>query len=150
MRGIHQWPVNSPHKGPVTRKMFLFDDVIMLIFKTDSDAHRAGSCRKSASTTHSMHSSLTHWPQGDVDVIWKMWFSSTFPVQWRHNERDGVSNHRRHDCLLKRLLVCRSKKTSKLCGTALCEWNPLMTSGSLYRGPVTRKMFPFDDFIMHF
>ena len=22
-------PVNSPHKGPVARKMFLFDDVIM-------------------------------------------------------------------------------------------------------------------------
>ena len=27
--GVHQWPVNSPHKGPVTRKMFPFDDVIM-------------------------------------------------------------------------------------------------------------------------
>ena len=30
VRGIHRrWPVNSPHKGPVTRKMFPFDDVIM-------------------------------------------------------------------------------------------------------------------------
>ena len=29
VRGIHRWPVNSPHKGPVTRKMFQFDDVIM-------------------------------------------------------------------------------------------------------------------------
>ena len=28
LRGIHRWPVNSPHKGPVTRKMFPFDDVI--------------------------------------------------------------------------------------------------------------------------
>ena len=28
--GIHRGPVNSPHKGPVTRKMFPFDDVIML------------------------------------------------------------------------------------------------------------------------
>ena len=27
--GIHRSPVNSPHKGPVTRKMFPFDDVIM-------------------------------------------------------------------------------------------------------------------------
>ena len=27
--GIHRWPVNSPHKGPVTRKMFPFGDVIM-------------------------------------------------------------------------------------------------------------------------
>ena len=29
VRGIHRWPVNSPHKGPVTRKMFPFDDAIM-------------------------------------------------------------------------------------------------------------------------
>ena len=29
MRGIHRWPVNSPHKWPVMRKMFPFDDVIM-------------------------------------------------------------------------------------------------------------------------
>ena len=27
--GIHRGPVNSPHKWPVTRKMFPFDDVIM-------------------------------------------------------------------------------------------------------------------------
>ena len=27
--GIHREPVNSPHKWPVTRKMFPFDDVIM-------------------------------------------------------------------------------------------------------------------------
>ena len=31
VRGIHRWPVNSQHKGPVTRKMFPFDDVIMYI-----------------------------------------------------------------------------------------------------------------------
>ena len=29
VRGIHWWPVNSPHKRPVTRKRFPFDDVIM-------------------------------------------------------------------------------------------------------------------------
>ena len=29
--GIHRGPVNSPHKWPVTRKMFPFDDVIMAI-----------------------------------------------------------------------------------------------------------------------
>ena len=29
VRGIHRRPVNSPHKGPVTRKMVPFDDVIM-------------------------------------------------------------------------------------------------------------------------
>ena len=29
VRGIHRWPVEAPHKWPVTRKMFPFDDVIM-------------------------------------------------------------------------------------------------------------------------
>ena len=29
VRGFHQWPVNSPHKGPVTQKMFPFDDIII-------------------------------------------------------------------------------------------------------------------------
>ena len=29
VRRIHRWPVISPHKGPVTRKMFPFDDVII-------------------------------------------------------------------------------------------------------------------------
>ena len=29
VKGIHRGPVNSPHKWPVTRKMFPFDDVIM-------------------------------------------------------------------------------------------------------------------------
>ena len=30
VRGIHRRPVNSPHKWPVMRKMFPFDDVIMM------------------------------------------------------------------------------------------------------------------------
>ena len=29
VRGIHQWLMNSPHKGPVTWNMFPFDDIIM-------------------------------------------------------------------------------------------------------------------------
>ena len=31
VRGVHRWPVNSPHKGPVTRKIFQFDDVIVVV-----------------------------------------------------------------------------------------------------------------------
>ena len=27
---IYRWPVDSPHKGPVTWKMFPFDDVIVI------------------------------------------------------------------------------------------------------------------------
>ena len=32
VRGIHRWPVNSPYKWPESRKMFPFDDVIMIIW----------------------------------------------------------------------------------------------------------------------
>ena len=32
VQGIHRWPVNSPHKWPVTRRMLPFDDTIMDFF----------------------------------------------------------------------------------------------------------------------
>ena len=44
-------------------------------------------------------------------------------LQWRHNGRDGVSNHQPHDCFLNRLFRHRSKKTSKLRVTGLCAGN---------------------------
>ena len=44
-------------------------------------------------------------------------------LQWRNNERDGVSNHQRLDCLLNRLFRCKSKKTSKIRVTGLCVGN---------------------------
>ena len=40
VRGIQRWPVNSPHKRPVTRKMFPFDDVIMLWFFNVKNVNR--------------------------------------------------------------------------------------------------------------
>ena len=50
-----------------------------------------------------------------------------FSLQWRHNGPDGVSNHWLLDCLLSRLFRRRSKKTSKLCVTGLCEGNSPVT-----------------------
>ena len=41
------------------------------------------------------------------------------PLQWRHNEHDGVTNHQPHECLLNRLFRRRSKERSKLCVTGL-------------------------------
>ena len=48
-------------------------------------------------------------------------------LQWRHDERYGVSNHQPHDCLLSSLFSRRSKKTSKLRVTGLCEGNSPVT-----------------------
>ena len=71
-------------------------------------------------------------------------------LHWRHNDQDGVSNHQPHGCLLKRLFGRRSKKTPKLRVTGLCAWNSPGPVNSPHKGPVTRKMFPFDDVIMFF
>ena len=50
-------------------------------------------------------------------------------LQWRHNEHDGVWNHRRLGCLHNCLFRRRSKKISKFCVTDLCEGNPPVTGG---------------------
>ena len=39
---IHRSPVNSPHKGPVTRKMFRFDDVIKWYDAKEAECHCDG------------------------------------------------------------------------------------------------------------
>ena len=70
------------------------------------------------------------------------------PLQWRHNYHDGVSNHQPDDCLLKRLFRRRAKKTSMLHVTGLCGEKHRWPVNPPHRGPVTRKMFPFDGVIM--
>ena len=69
-------------------------------------------------------------------------------LQWRHNEGDGVSNHRRLDCLLNRLFRRRSKKTSKLRVTGLCEGNSPETGEIPAQRASNAEMFPFDDVSM--
>ena len=69
-------------------------------------------------------------------------------LHWRHNDHDGVSNHQPHGCLLNCLFRRRSKKTSKRRITGLCVGNSQGPVNSPHKGPVTRKMFPFDDVIM--
>ena len=54
-------------------------------------------------------------------------------LQWRHKERDGVSNHQLYDCLLNRLLRRKSKKTPKIRVTGLSEGNSPVTKGQ-WRG----------------
>ena len=73
----------------------------------------------------------------------------SFTSQWCHNDHDGVSNHQPHGCLLNRLFRCRSKKTSKLRVTGLCAGNSPGPVNSPQKVPIMRKMFPFDDVIMH-
>ena len=53
--------------------------------------------------------------------------SETKSLQWCHNQCNGISYHQPHVCLLNHLFKRRSKKTSKLRITGLCEGNSLVT-----------------------
>ena len=79
-------------------------------------------------------------------TVWSCWHAQS--QQWRRNEPDGVSNHQPHDCLLNRLFRRRSKKTSSSASLAFVRRIHRWPVNSLHKGPVTRKMFPFDDVIM--
>ena len=75
---------------------------------------------------------------------WFRWYGSVmtkfdnFPLQWRHNWSDGVSNHQPHHFLLSRLFGGRSKKTSKLRVTGLCAGN---SPGTGTNGQLRGKCF---------
>ena len=70
-------------------------------------------------------------------------------LQWRHNERDGVSNHWRLDRLLNCLFRRRSKKTPKFRVTGLCKGNLLNRLIPLTKASNAENV-PFDDVIMKF
>ena len=119
VRGIHRWPVNSPHKWPVMRKMSPFDDVIIICYICRCELNLGvDPADITLGLRLRLHQALCSKP-------FKLWVG--WPVlpslQWRHNEHDGVSNHQPHECLLNRLFRRRSKKTSKLCVTGLCAGN---------------------------
>ena len=81
-------------------------------------------------------------------ILQNTWFARYFlstcilmnsTLQWRHSDRNGVSNHQPHDCLLNRLFRHRWKETSKLRVTGLCAGIHRWPVNSPHKGPVTRK-----------
>ena len=78
---------------------------------------------------------MWHHPLSAVSVCDSFPSSSTHPIHLsmtsfltsHYNERNGVSNHRRIDCLFNRLF--RSNKTPKFRVNGLCEGNPPVTDG---------------------
>ena len=91
-------------------------------------------------------------PPGNWPIVLKQFHHTRiFPLQWRHNEHEGVLRHQHHDCLLNRLFRRRStwsKKLSKLRVTGFVRGIHRWPVNSPHKGPVIRKMFPFDDVIM--
>ena len=92
---------------------------------------------------------LTHWSYCSLALDHR-YEVTVMVLQRRHNERDGISNHRRLYCLFNCWFRRRSTKTLKLRVTShwpLC--GEVAGIGKFpYKRPITRKMFPFDDVIM--
>ena len=110
-----------------------------------------GKFRRNCSTyvclTSVISYGTTDLDQHSFDIIASCWQAPS-PSQWRHNGRNGVSNHQPPDCLLNHLFRRRSNKISKLRVTALCAGIHRWPVNSPHKGPVTRKIVPFDDVIM--
>ena len=70
-------------------------------------------------------------------------------LQWRHNERNGVSNHQFHDCLLNRYSGINERKHQSSASPAFLRGIHRWPVNSSHKGSVTRRMFPFDDVIMN-
>ena len=65
-----------------------------------------------------------------IALGWLLWIQhliDILPQFITMNEHDCISKHQPHDCLLNRLFMRRSKKTSKLSATGLCAGNSPLT-----------------------
>ena len=92
----------------------------------------------------------TSYHQINPDIIFQ---AGQWSLQWHHYERNGVSNHQPHNSqLFTEAFIQEQMKTSKLRVAGLCAWNSPVTGDSPHKGPVTRKVFAFDDImiISHF
>ena len=79
VREIHRGPVNFPHKWPVTRKMFPFDDVIMNVIVLDIMATMLNYRDESMKTN-------TNAPPLE-SMLSKLWFQIAVPYDMSLNSR---------------------------------------------------------------
>ena len=79
VRGINRWLVNSPYKGPVTRKMFPFDDVIMKM-PCITSTMISQSCVYSDSTPQ-LTETLARWSIFAL-MNWVIRSNDLAPVRW--------------------------------------------------------------------
>ena len=116
VRGIHRGQVNSPHKWPVTRKLFPFDDVIILCPLKRPQIpsaftvliHKARQTTKLSIYLTCLKFSGYQLCYTFVSITSSRWkgltksrSTSSFKktLQWHPNERHGVSNHQHLGCL---------------------------------------------------
>ena len=75
---------------------------------------------------------------------------SQFPLRWRHNGRDGVSNHQPHSCFSTVYSVEDHREHQSSALLALVQGSHRRPVNSPHKWPVTRNMFSFDGVFMFF
>ena len=121
VRGIHRSPVNSPHKGQC-RWAFMFSLTCAWINGWVNNRGSGDLRRHQAHYDVIVMMRFCGIPRRAIllraprllfcilslkIILWKLlsrgqWVKGKDSLPWRHNGRDGVSNHQTHDCLLNR------------------------------------------------
>ena len=118
--GIHRGPVNSPHKWPVTSKMFPFDDVFMIMLFSKTPTRLAITA---------LPSFCTHYD----DVIMTMLASQITSLMVVYSIVYSGVDQSKH------------QSSASLAFVQEIHRGPVNFP---HKWPVTRIMFPFDDVIM--
>ena len=88
VRRSHRWPVNYPHKGPVTRRMVAFDDVIMYMLHSNTmktyirvrrNKHSDGALTWKIYFLLGPFVCVGGWRSSERPVIW-----DALTIMWRH------------------------------------------------------------------
>ena len=155
MRGIHRSLVNSPHKGQWCGALTFF--FICAWIDGWVNNREAGDLRHHRAhydvTVMVAYTSVQKYGmfKGDISGhrhIRTLMLYIKNPVQWRHYDRNGISNNRCLECLINHFFRCRSTKTPKLRVTGFVRAIHRSAVDSPYKGPVTQQMFLSDDVTM--
>ena len=127
VRGIHRWPVNSPHKSPFTRKMFPFDDVIILL-------HWDGS----QGPSNVFLGQCVPWHQHDTELA-----DTDIHGPWMKNQAPAVLNDDEGDLFMRLAMQMRLENTQiarfmrptwGLSGATGPRWVPCWPREPCYQG----------------
>ena len=153
--GIHRWPVNSHPKRPVTRKMFLFEYVIM------KSSIRIFFRKKEKNTIQSFHCFITiilssaYFANNIFVTTTRVSTCGSFPkVGLIHYSDVIVSTMASHITSLTFVYStlywgADQRKHQSSASMAFVRGIHRWLVNSLHTWPVTRKLLPFDDVIMN-
>ena len=110
---IHQWPVHSPHKGPVTRKMFPFNDVIM---KCTNISAVNSFLAQFLVTEHTLCQFTTHWTPFRKDRHVQYNILAPGQTKMRTPINEIWCNNRMENTFIEQMITSKFK-----CNKILCE-----------------------------